>query len=531
MITRLIIENFKAIKDRQEIDLRPITLLFGPNSGGKSTIIHAIHYLRHILDRKNPNVGPELDVLGEVNLGGFTNLVHGHVETRDIVLGAEFKMPHPGELSENPTLVERLRAKIDRVSLTLTIHHSDFVISRLFRVTIEVNGEPLAEFDPIDPGDELQIYWRHPIFASVEFGEHPADQFQRAIEEILGVDGPMRFWREQMKTRRALGDGSSEELENPVSVSVATWLHGGRDYSVTDPKTLVVHCAEPATQEQRNAANFLAQVLTPVIAEPIAYLRHYLLKDFGHLGPLRVVPSSRQMAEQRVRDETVNWYNGVAAWDMLRQPTEEDRALWSRVTDALHSLDTGLKFELSTFRDFEYTRTERDMPDRPRMPGQLEELIHVSRDEIEQLDPQTAVEHLDRIRNAISRLPEHVRLVITDVRTNTQVSPQNFGVGISQVLPVVIGAASDLPKLFAIEQPELHIHPRLQVALGDIFIHAVKGKDRDNSYRILLIETHSEHLLLRLLRRIRQSASKMTVEERDLFTSDDLVLCHTMILG
>lgn len=83
MITRLIIENFKAIKNRQEIELRPVTLLFGANSAGKSSILHAIHYMRHVLDKKDPNVGPVLDAAGDANLGGFQNLVHRHA-TRPI---------------------------------------------------------------------------------------------------------------------------------------------------------------------------------------------------------------------------------------------------------------------------------------------------------------------------------------------------------------------------------------------------------------------------------------------------------------
>ena len=59
-ITRLIIENFKAIKDRVEIDLAPITLLSAP-TGGHETIIHAVHCFRHLLDRKDPEFGPLLE--------------------------------------------------------------------------------------------------------------------------------------------------------------------------------------------------------------------------------------------------------------------------------------------------------------------------------------------------------------------------------------------------------------------------------------------------------------------------------------
>ena len=61
-LTRIEIENFKGIGDRQMVELRPITLLFGPNSAGKSTILQALHYLREILERGN--IDPDVTIAG-----------------------------------------------------------------------------------------------------------------------------------------------------------------------------------------------------------------------------------------------------------------------------------------------------------------------------------------------------------------------------------------------------------------------------------------------------------------------------------
>jgi len=55
--------------------------------------------------------------------------------------------------------------------------------------------------------------------------------------------------------------------------------------------------------------------------------------------------------------------------------------------------------------------------------------------------------------------------------------------------------------LIAIEQPELHLHPAVQAELGDLFIAGIQ-QEGDN---IFFLETHSEHLILRVLRRIRES--------------------------
>lgn len=75
----------------------------------------------------------------------------------------------------------------------------------------------------------------------------------------------------------------------------------------------------------------------------------------------------------------------------------------------------------------------------------------------------------------------------------------DVGSGIGYLLPVLIEAA-DCP-FSAIEQPELHLHPALQSALADVFL------DLNSSGHLLLVETHSEHLMLRLLRRARETAA------------------------
>src|ERR1700739_3276201 len=90
-LSRIEIENLKGISARQAIDLKPITLLFGPNSVGKSTILQALHYLREILERRN--VDPDVTIAGGLtDLGGFTSLVHNHELDRAIRLKIEMDL-------------------------------------------------------------------------------------------------------------------------------------------------------------------------------------------------------------------------------------------------------------------------------------------------------------------------------------------------------------------------------------------------------------------------------------------------------
>jgi predicted ATPase len=57
------------------------------------------------------------------------------------------------------------------------------------------------------------------------------------------------------------------------------------------------------------------------------------------------------------------------------------------------------------------------------------------------------------------------------------------------------------------KQPDIHLHPRVQAELADVFIAAVQAKE-DRSPRAiqLIVESHSEHFLNRLQRRIAEAS-------------------------
>ena len=96
MITNISIENFKGIGQRVTIPLKPITLLFGPNSAGKSTILHAIHFAREIFERHNLDADTTLAGGEFVDLGGFRNLVHNHDVNKPVILRFDLDLTGPG---------------------------------------------------------------------------------------------------------------------------------------------------------------------------------------------------------------------------------------------------------------------------------------------------------------------------------------------------------------------------------------------------------------------------------------------------
>jgi hypothetical protein len=109
---------------------------------------------------------------------------------------------------------------------------------------------------------------------------------------------------------------------------------------------------------------------------------------------------------------------------------------------------------------------------------------------------------ISRLSDERSESSEIFSLQLIDASTGVSANIRDIGFGFSQVLPIIVQTLTSEGKTLLIEQPELHLHPALQAELGDLFINAALG-DQKNTF---IIETHSEHLILRLLRRIRETS-------------------------
>ena len=89
--------------------------------------------------------------------------------------------------------------------------------------------------------------------------------------------------------------------------------------------------------------------------------------------------------------------------------------------------------------------------------------------------------------------------------------PRNLidvGYGVSQALPLVTELLRpDAPSMFLLQQPEVHLHPSAQAALGTLFCQAASSK------RKLVVETHSDHLLDRVRMDVRDGATDLKPED------------------
>ena len=88
--------------------------------------------------------------------------------------------------------------------------------------------------------------------------------------------------------------------------------------------------------------------------------------------------------------------------------------------------------------------------------------------------------------------------------SNIKISSMHIVLGYSVVLPFIVQCIISKNKIITIEEPEVHLHPKLEADFAELIIESAKL--RDNQF---ILETHSEEFLLRILKSVRQKILKV----------------------
>jgi predicted ATPase len=227
--------------------------------------------------------------------------------------------------------------------------------------------------------------------------------------------------------------------------------------------------------------NGLRALLSEMVLGLARIIRDYL-GAMSYIGPLREIPT-RSYRPQVTPDEA-RWAQGLAAWDLLYA---------NRKGDLMEEVNTWLAGENLLRTGYRLERVEfKEVP----VPGVLHQMFERGLNE----------DDIGELQELYQSLPVRAEIALRDFQRGILVAPGDVGVGISQMVPVVVAALRKRDAILAIEQPELHIHPAIQVGMGDLFIRATQSDPGGLPVagKTLLVETHSEHILLRLLRRIRE---------------------------
>ncbi len=397
MITAIEIENFKGFGKRQRIEFAPITLLFGKNSAGKSSVFHALFFLEEFFRTKTPHFGkleyfssPELPV----SLDGFQNTIHGQDSSREIFFRLELDVADEGEVGRVPRMNYDIDWDMGSGFWALEVGIG------------MINGEAkLTQFSVVRDRE---------CVVNVRFESDSSRFVLTAFTGLLEM-GFVEFPPTESENR--IYECEAVSCESPLD-SIRSFSRTFGEDDEIDPEVL--------------------EYIEFIVRGAFAYCK-LCLHDMIYIGPLRAFPH-----EFSERD---SWANGLAALEELG-----NIQVLERTNQVMEKISLGYQL-----------RAEK-------IPGCY-------------VEPWLVPQRADKTF-------ENVRLRIQDV-----------GCGVSQVLPLIVALSLKKRKLVMIEQPELHLHPSLQTQLGDLFLELT-----GNVESRAIIETHSEHLILRILRRIRETS-------------------------
>ena len=93
----------------------------------------------------------------------------------------------------------------------------------------------------------------------------------------------------------------------------------------------------------------------------------------------------------------------------------------------------------------------------------------------------------------------YYEIIFLPKNSKIKVSSMHVGLGYPLILPFIVQCIIANNKIILIEEPEVHLHPKLEADLADLIVES--SLERNNQF---IIETHSEDFLLRILKSIRQ---------------------------
>ncbi|WP_339865088.1 AAA family ATPase [Paremcibacter congregatus] len=397
MLKQLQIRNFKGWKDTGTIHMAPISLFFGANSSGKSSIGQFLMMLKQTVE--SPDRKAVFYPGGKnsaVQLGSYQEMVFHRDSRNKISFKYLWSLPNA------------------------------------LRIKDPMSGQSYS-------GNELSF--------QTEVGLGDKDQ------RTLALDNLKYEFMEESKVQLSIGMEREPDTKSKYRVDATNYTlkrKQGRVWSPGVPVRFYGFPDEVVAYHQN--ADFVQEL----------NLRHEkLFRSLCYLGPLRT-KAERLYSWTGIEPESVGYAgeNTVAA------------ILASR----------GRKISLG------YKRTAKP----------FEEIIAIK------LKEMSLIEEF-RV-NPISEQRQEYEVKVRTKGSKDWVDLPDVGFGVSQVLPVLVQCFyAPAGSIILMEQPEIHLHPNAQSALADVMIDVINSRENGADRNIqLIIETHSEHFLRRLQRRIAE---------------------------
>ena len=396
MLKQLRIQNFKGWKDTGIIRLAPISLFFGANSSGKSSISQFLMMLKQTAESQ--------DRKAIFYPGGKNSAVQ---------LGSFREMVYQRKL-ENQIAFEYEWETFQKLKFRDTVSQTNFTADTV-AFSAKVKGDKASDILKIE---ELNYHLKEGDESVLKVGMSPSikkpGQYEVSSEQYSLIRNPGRVWYPSPPVRFY---GFPDEVVNYYKNSE--------------------------------------------FVQDLNLAQENLFKSICYLGPLRI-KTERLYTWSGIKPESVGYSGELTIAALLASKNRK--------------ISLGYK----------------------KVAKPFEQIIAAS------LKSMGLIDNF-RVKKIAQNRQEY-EVNIQTKGSKDWVDLPDVGFGISQVLPVLVQCFYASPgSIIIMEQPEIHLHPSAQSALADVMIDVINSRESGTDRNIqLIIETHSEHFLRRLQRRIAE---------------------------
>jgi len=547
MLKRWSLGGFKSFSSKTSLEIAPITVFAGANSSGKSTILQSILLLKQTIQYGSPNRSLALN--GPlIRLGTFDDIIHHGSKRRDISIDFEFELddtPHDGDNSPWLQIVSRQSS-----------FRGDSTLSRIIGSFIW-HPRMLASNSNKRVLDKLQSAIKHGSIRVSEYSKRTSTDIEKHItyeekrNESVKYESESFDWRSASARLDALSkaeiiEGKPDALVGPTLLSffLPSWIEVTFDAAKKRAKDIADAICGSDTLLTRSS------IEGEIIPAKVAQIVNAWLEKRGE-APIELpdlgVPAI-ELNQRLRRHRRPGPGSGTRYADLASELGELRNSLQTALINAFspfrdatfvqaRSISVTTEFLRVYFRlGIRYLGPLRDEP-KPVYPLEaLENTADVgyrgehtaavlylhSNTLVQSILPEELENGANDVKPQMMRLKDAVaswtkymgiateviasdagvfgnQLRVTTEGMSSRQDLTNVGVGVSQVLPIIVSALlAPRTALLIYEQPELHLHPLVQARLADFFYAiSLLGKR-------CVLETHSEYLIDRFRRRIAE---------------------------
>lgn len=411
MITNYSIENFKLFSEKNSFKFAPITLIYGPNSSGKSSIIQSLIVLKESV-LKNTHINGLRSNNSFFELGSYASVVNNH----DVKKSIKFEISNEDDYFAFEYGFKYLAEKS---------------FSYVNGITICERKNELKKWSLLPKHSENQVGLQQ---FTVDFDKELLNFYAKNNESVK------YFYRtfENEDLKNSVNNENIYKFIKKLNLSKKIFA---LPYLFRDS----VNTKEGDSMEQK-IESFYLNSFTEALSSDLRKKDRSLydtLNRISYIGPLRPHPKRVYQLDD-VLTSTV----GQKGENFLSFLARDDKYVRD-VNKVLESFN--IKYDIEIFR------TNNEV------------------------------------------IGDTVSILLVDRATGLKTTLVDVGFGIGQVLPIILEGLVKRRSTICIEQPEIHLHPKLQADLANFFAKDINSS-KANQW---IIETHSEALLLRFQRLIR----------------------------